>query len=271
MDKEIRELTKKGNNCYYINSKKRFQAYAEMIDADKKECFNFAYGMSYGGIGEHRDSRSGGSIHRKKGQVFINTFQGKMAEFALYRFFLSRNINIARPDVTKHKLGKWDSFDLEWQGKHISVKSTKSYGNLLLLEEKDWNAKGEYTPNIGLDNTKYDYTMLVRFEPDGEKIMRENQLMYLKDDEIPCNIKDILMEKVVNTTWSYDFPGFIYYSELVKMIRQRRIIPKGALLNGRIKMDASNYYFQTGDMHSLIEICTTNIDNKGAGLKDREW
>ena len=52
--------------------------------------------MSYGGEGAHRDSRSGGSMHRKKGQVFINTFQGKMAEYALYRFFLSKNIQMEK-------------------------------------------------------------------------------------------------------------------------------------------------------------------------------
>lgn len=252
LDYEAGELRIEGNN-YYVQDKKRFQAYVSVLQEDKTECFNFAYDMSYGKEGEHRDLRSGGSEHRKKGQIFINTFQGKMAEYALYRYFSNRNISMEKPDTKRYKLGKWDDFDLEVQGKHISVKSTKSYGNLLLLETKDWNDDGQYKPNIGNGNSKYDYTILVRFKPDGEKIMRINQLLYQKDNEIPDNIKEILKEKIYDEEWSYDFPGFIYFSELVKMIKQRRIIPKGAMLNGRTQMDAENYYFQTGNMHEIFE------------------
>lgn len=91
MDFEAGDLRIEDNN-YYVQNKKRFIKYAQIMDSDKKECFDFAYDMSYGKIGEHRDSRSGGLIHRKKGQIFINTFQGKMAEFGLYRFLISKNI-----------------------------------------------------------------------------------------------------------------------------------------------------------------------------------
>ena len=53
-----------------------------------------------------------------------------------------------------------------------SRKSTKSYGDLLLLETKDWNDDGEYIPNKDKGNFRYDYTILVRFSPDGEAIMK---------------------------------------------------------------------------------------------------
>ena len=257
MDYEAGELRIEGNN-YYVQKKKHFQAYASMMAEDKRECFDFAYDMSYGKEGAHRDSRSGGTVHRKKGQIFINTFQGKMAEYALYRYFQSKNIIMEKPDVERYNLGTWDSFDLDVQDKHISVKSTKSYGDLLLLETKDWNDDGYYKPNIKNGNSKYDYTMLVRFNPDGEKIMRENKLLYQNDNQISNNIKAILMEKIYNREWTYDFPGFIYYSELVRMIRQKRIIPQNAMLNGRTQMDAQNYYFQTGNMHAIVEAYTWN-------------
>lgn len=253
MDYQAGELHIEGNN-YYVRAKKRFSAYASIFAADKEKCFDFAYGMSYAKEGEHRDSRSGGTMHRTKGQIFINTFQGKMAEFALYRYLRSRQIEVEEPDVGKHKLGIWDSFDLDCQGKHFSVKSTKSYGDLLLLETKDWNANGEYKPNLSEGTAKYDYTVLIRFNPDGEKLMRENYLLYQKESEIPDNIKEILLEKIYSQTWTYDFPGFIYHSELVEMIREGCIIPKNAMLNGGTKMDAENFYFQTGNMHSMEEL-----------------
>ena len=261
VDYEAGDLRIEGNS-YHVQDKRKFLAYASMLAQDKAQCFDFAYGMSYGHTGEHRDSRSGGSEHRTKGQIFINTFQGKMAEYAVYRYLISRNIELPEPDTRTYELGKWDSFDLDVQGLHISVKSTKSFGDLLLLETKDWNENGEYKPNIENGTAKYDYTMLVRFTPDGEGIMKENRLLYQKDDDIPNGIRELLIEKVRDIQWKYDFPGFIYYSELIKMIRDKHIIPKNAMLNGRTKMDAENYYFQTGNMHSMMELYTGLVGQK---------
>lgn len=241
-------------NQYMISNPKKFLAYAQMLSSDKQQCFDFAYDMSYGGKGQHRDYRSGGSIHRTKGQVFINTFQGKMGEFALYRYLVDNKIYPSAPDCQKFNLGKWDSFDLKCQNKKISIKTTKHYGNLLLLETKDWNDDGEYIPNREDNDCKYEYTVLARFSPDGEEIMKNNNLLYQKDEEIPHNIKEVLIDVFKSINWEYDFPGFIYYSELVKMIRDRNIIPKGAILNGKKPMDAENYYFQTGNMHNISEL-----------------
>ncbi|MCR4750200.1 MAG: topoisomerase DNA-binding C4 zinc finger domain-containing protein [Lachnospiraceae bacterium] len=255
------DLLIEGSN-YYLQNKKRFLAYATILDTDKKSCFDFAYDMSYGEKGEHRYKRSGGSANRTKGQIFINTFQGKLAEYALYRYLLSKNIDTTAPDVSEYERGVWDAFDLDCQGKHISVKSTKSYGNLLLLEKEDWNEKGEYLPNKGSEVCTYDYTVLVRFYPDGEAIMKANHLLLQRDFEIPSNIHDILCEKVMNVTWQYDFAGFIYFSELVKMIKENHSIPKGSYLNGRTKMDADNYYFQAGNMHSMPELYTGTFGSK---------
>ena len=246
MDRQIERLRIEEDN-YYVQDVRRFEAYKDMIQEevqeDKRECFEFAYNMSYAKIGAHRDSRSGGTIHRTLGQIFINTFQGKMAEFALYRYLKNHQIDVKKPDVTEYGLGKWDSFDLECQGKYFAVKSTKFYGNLLLLETKDWSDNGEYVPNSSSGTVKYDYIVLVRLKPDGEELMRQNRLLYQREDEVPDDIKELLMEKICGEEWSYDFPGFIYHSELVKAIEERCVIPQNAMLNGKTKMDADNYYF----------------------------
>ena len=247
---------------YYVRNKRHFVAYTQMLAEDKKECFEFAFGMSYAKMGAHRDSRSGGTMHRTLGQIFINTFQGKMAEFAVYRYLLKHLIPVEKPDTEKYELGKWDTFDLECQGKRISVKSTKSYGDLLLLETKDWDKDGRYIPNLSDGKAAYDYTILVRFNPDGEQLMKQHSLLFQKESEIPANIQEILWEKVSGQNWSYDFPGFIYQSELVQMIQEQRIIPKGAMLNGKTKMDAENYYFQTGNMHPMWEIYMRDVDEE---------
>ncbi len=253
MDYQAGDLRIVGNN-YYVQNKRDFQGFGNVSLEDKLECFEFAYNMTYAQKGAHRDSRSGGEIHRTMGQIFINTFQGKLAEFALYRYLEECYIDVEKPDLEEYELGKWDAFDLDCQGKHFSVKSTKSYGDLLLLETKDWNENGEYIPNISVGTSKYDYTVLVRFKPDGESLMKKHSLLYQKEKEIPANIKEILEEIICKQNWTYDFPGFIYHSELVGMIHERRIIPKNAMLNGNTQMDAENFYFQTGNMHAMLEL-----------------
>ena len=260
-------------NSYYVNHPRDFVPYGTISNVDKFESFEFAYDMSYGKKGAHRAHRSGGSNVRAMGEIFINAFQGKLAEYALYRYFEKKNIYMKKPDTSVFKLGQWDSFDLECQGKHISVKSTKSYGNLLLLETADWNDEGEYKPNKESGASKYDYTVLVRFKPDGEDLMKQNKLLYQKDEEIPEDIKGILIEKIRNVYWTYDFPGFIFYTELVKMIRDKQILPKEAMLNGSTKMDAENYYYQTGKMHPLSDSFTLTERTKtehSSDLLERE-
>jgi hypothetical protein len=37
----------------------------------------------------------------------------------------------------------------------------------------------------------------------------------------------------------------------LKIIQEKQVIPQNALLNGKIKMDANNYYVQSGDLYSL--------------------
>jgi len=186
-----------------------------------------------------------------------------MAEFALYRYLEKNNIIVDKPDLDEYGLGKWDLFDLECQGKHFSVKSTKAYGELLLLETKDWNEDGRYIPNIRTSNDIYDYTVLVRFSPDGEALMKQYDLLYQKEEDISYDkIRKSLIEVIYQKNWIYDFPGFIYHSELVDAIKERRIIPKNAMLNGKRKMDAENYYFQTGNLHPMLELYTPNIEHE---------
>lgn len=79
--------------------------------------------MSFGGCGAHKSYRSGGQKNRTKGEIFINTFQGKLAEYAVYQYFISQNINTNEPDISTFNLGTWDSFDLEINNFRIAVNS----------------------------------------------------------------------------------------------------------------------------------------------------
>jgi len=248
------KLENRNSNEYYINSTKRFKEGNIFKEGTIKKVFDFAYEMAFGN-GEHRDHRTGGLLNRKKGQIFINTFQGKLSELGVYNlFFIKPEVykKLSQPDFDVYGLGVWDDSDIELDTIKFSIKSTKFYGNLLLLETKDWNRQGEYIPNINTNkNAKYDYFVLVRIKPDGEKLMKSNKVLYSESI-----YREDLYQIVKSSKWEYDIVGYITNSDLQFIIKNNFILPQNSLLNGKILMDAENYYIQSGDMKdfkSLIQ------------------
>ncbi len=63
---------KQENNSYFIEHKKSFQSGNLFHSKTIERVFEFAYAMTFG-EGEHRDHRTGGTLKRKRGQIFINT------------------------------------------------------------------------------------------------------------------------------------------------------------------------------------------------------
>lgn len=208
---------------------------------DISMCFNFAYDMTFGGNGEHRNHRSGGQHNRRNGEIFANTMLGKMCEFALYNE-LKNSHKINEPDLKTAPLGVWDTFDFKVDEKIVSVKSTKSYGQLLLLEKKDWNSNGVYLPN----NERYDYTFVIRIKNDPESIMKKHKKFYI--DSIDRNE---LWSFFASEKIGYDVPRYILNNELCHLIRNNFSIKQGELLNGSTTMDADNYYCHLANMHEI--------------------
>ncbi len=226
----------------YISKAKSFCTLSSLSIEEVRKCYDFAFNMTFGNRGEHRNHRSGGTHNRKNGEIFANTFLGKLCEFAVYRQ-LSYKYEINEPDLSEWELGKWDACDFRIQDKSLSVKSTKYFGNLLLLELKDWSNIGGYLPN---DNQQYDFTFLVRIKNDPESLMKQNRILYSDVQE-----RENLWKIFEANGWEYDVPGYITLNELIYLINNEFIIYKGDLLNGKTPMDATNYYCQSGDMHNI--------------------
>lgn len=232
----------------YINSRKNFNAIGTFKLETIKKTIDFAYAMSFGMNGEHRSYRSGGTHSSKNGEIFANTFQGKLSEFAIYNS-LHKSFELAKPDLSTYGLGEWDDYDFVINNKKISIKSTKSFGNLLLLETKDWNESAEYIPNIGKGTAVYDIFILVRVEPYCEDVLKKIRALYLNSES-----KEKLETAILSLEWKYDVPGFITQEDLKYAIDNKHIIRQGDMLNGKTKMDAENYYVQAGDMKDLQQI-----------------
>lgn len=235
-------------STYHITSKKNFLDQVilpEHIGAS----FEFAFNMSFGNAGHHRNHRTGGNLKRKNGEIFINAYQGKLAEFAFYNWLKSKNMEVDLPDLRVFGEGIWDDSDFKIGGKCISIKSAAFFSNLMLLETEDWDQQGNYIPNSGTAHANYDYFVLIRIKPDGKKVMKENRLYYAEEVE-----KDLLTQIIIKEKWFADLAGFATKADIQHVIRNQHIIPKQALLNGKIPMDASNYYLQSGDLRPIEEL-----------------
>lgn len=235
-----------GNN-YNVDNRVRYNG-IEINNDYIQEAFDFAWDMSFGRRGMHRDHRAGGRHKRKNGEIFVNTFQGKLSEFAIYQEFTRNRLDINYPDLDVNPLGQWDNYDFMVNNNSISIKSTKSFGNLLLLECEDWDVNGRYIPNMNNNgNESYDYFILVRISSNIENSLKKERLFYSND----CDY-NTLQQLVFNDDLSFDIPGYLTIDRFVNDINNgNNIIHQGNILNGRTTMDADNYYYESGELQDI--------------------
>lgn len=246
------KLFTKDSFNYSIPKKKKFNP--RLIDADCiNEALIFSYKMTYGKDGEHRRHRSGGSHQRKSGEVFCDTFQGKLAEFYTYQRFKENGISSSKPDLDTWELGKWDDVDLVVSNKLINIKSMAFFSNLLLLETKDWDDSGLYIPN----KTHYDYFIIVRIKPDIKSVFRSKRLLYT-DDILFEDLKELILSQ----GFEADIPGYIDNNKLIEIIKIKQILPKGSILNKSTEMDADNYYLISDDFDNIFKLKNLLIDTQ---------
>ena len=79
--------------------------------------------------------------------------------------------------------------------------------------------------------------------------MKSKRLFYTNSVD-----RDALMRLIAGETWTLDIAGGATSEMVKKMITSGMILPQRALLNGRVEMDAENYYIQAGSMMSPDEI-----------------
>lgn len=231
-------------------TKLEFEPIGTIAHKDVEQVLNFAWAMSYG-AGYHRDHRQGGSHKRSNREILADAFQGKIAEYAVCYCLRKYGFEVDEPDLCVHGKNVWDSVDIVCNGRHLSIKSTKAKGQLLLLEKEDWNDQGCYIPNINSGEkgktAEFDYHVLVRIRPSCEDILPSNAIHY--GSEPPKEVKDIFLSQ----SWEYCMPRYISRDELIYLIKEKYILKKGSYLN-KTKMDADNYYVKAHNMHELSEI-----------------
>ena len=214
---------KKTQQEYEISSKNNFFSLINFSLDEINSVLFFSYQMAFTDKGEHRKRRSGGQHNRKPGEIFADTFQGKLAEIGVKKFFNENGLECGEINFETWQLGKWDTSDLEINGKKINIKSSKHFANLLLLEVKDWDEQGLYLPNSDSGNSKYDYFIFVRIKPVIENIMKKLRLYYSSKAELAE-----LKESIEKENWSCDIPGYITLDDLRHIIKENFINVNGA-------------------------------------------
>lgn len=235
----------------YVNCQKTFTPIIRLSNEDVQQSYNFAYDMA--SVNKHREYRTGGTHHRRKMEVFVSAFCGKLSEFAVHDYLTQQGICVEPPDLEIYERGTWDSEDLVLYQNYneelirctATIKSTKSFGNLLLLEKEDWDSEATYIPS----EEQYDIFILVRTNMDLEKVLKRQKMLYTDDIKESALVSAI--QEAAKDGFLFDIPGYLYRSDLVKVIRARQVIRKDQMLNGRTKMDADNYYVQAGNMRDI--------------------
>ncbi|MFD2908364.1 hypothetical protein ACFSX9_06410 [Flavobacterium ardleyense] len=194
------------------------------------KCVEFAGIMAYG-EGFHNPNSFGANTNcRKEKEIFKNTLQGKIAELAFYNYMAKAGFKPdAIPDFGVWGKGKWEDCDFTFKNGaiNVSIKSTKHFGNLLLLEKDRYNENGEYLEAVEKSQPiKHHYIFMIRVKG----VEKDNPAEYLAPYE---NI-------------SVEVTGYITNDCFKKLIHQNQLIKKGLIIG--IPMIVDNYYTCSSDL-----------------------
>jgi hypothetical protein len=215
-----------------LEGKKKFISNTVLKSQSILKCVDFASNMAYG-KGHHQAKSFGGDNYtRENKEIFINTLQGKIAELGFYNLMYSNGLVPDKlPDFGVWGKGKWEDCDFEFENGRIkvSLKSTKFFGNLLLLEKNRYNLNGEYIePANGIAPIKHDFIFFSRVKG----VDSHNPADYIQPFDISCEIT-----------------GFITHSQFLQIIKSGQIINKGVRLG--IPMIVDNYYVVASELSPI--------------------
>lgn len=247
MKRAIIMPTKLENGYLPHSAKKPYKADIVLSRQDYSTVFDFAHEMAFGS-GYHRSNRSGGSQKRNPNLIFRDVMEGKIGEFALYRYLESNNILVTPPDCSVHSKGVWDGGDFQFRNSfNISMKTSKHFAQLLLLEAKDYYIENDRVL-YKHDNHSPDAIVFARTCNDIASFMKENNWTQVKD------MKEDMYQAAKTTC---EITGYITNKDLKNLIQHDFLIKKGNKLNGSVRMDANNYYIPAKEMKSKENLCET--------------
>lgn len=216
------------------SDKKTFVPDTKLKPESILKCLDFAKEMAYGN-GHHKSQSFGGKSHnRNSSEIFINTFQGKLAELAVYNQLSNLGLHPDKlPEFDVWGKGKWEDCDFTLNNETVrcSVKSTKFFGNLLLLEKEKYNEKGEFLETEDLKPRPYDFTFLARVAG----VKNPDPKTYLNSNDIEVEVT-----------------GFLSHEKFLQVIAEKQFINKGTIVGTPLIVD--NYYIFAKDLADIKDL-----------------
>lgn len=244
--------TKLQNGYLPREAKKPYSEDIKLSSEDFSVIFDFAYEMAFGS-GYHRSNRSGGSQRRNANLIFRDVMEGKIGEFGVYRYLEDNGVRVTPPDCEVHGKGVWDGGDFQFRNQHnISVKTSKHFAQLLLLEAEDYYVDNN-TVFYKNDKNPDDIIIFTRTKNNIGSFMKDNK---------GVDMKDIKWDMYHSSNISCEITGYINNKDFKNLIDYKFIIHKGTKLNGKVPMDADNYYIPAKEMKSKENLCRTLLSVK---------
>tara|TARA_B100000131_G_C18119881_1_gene612546 strand:- start:2880 stop:3803 length:924 start_codon:yes stop_codon:yes gene_type:complete len=192
-----------------------------------------------------KDTRSGGTKKRQKGERIYSNFQGKMAERILYDDLPNKD-DFNDIDLELLPRGEWDNSDISSKDGRINfnVKSGLDFHQILLLTEKDYDTEGRYKHHKENSKVEKEIFAYVRLKLDRKELISKFSI-YSKEEFTDYFIKKYPIIE-------YD----IFFSDshrIKQAIRNGNIICRGCMLEGNTSMDANNYYLLVYNMDQTLE------------------
>ena len=258
--------------------RKKFEG--KRIPSEKEFLSNAEFACKIVFAGWHRDHRTGGTIKRSDREKIVDVMSGKIAESVVCEALREIGVEVSDPDRSVFGKGKWDDGDLTAVSKfgkelRISVKVTKSFGQMLFLEKDDWGPYGNYLP--GTDEKRVgtlvrkatdergrfiagrlttdekaemglcDRTYVVRIASEFYDALNEAVRIATEDSGFDAE-KFIEAVRPVRNKCFCEVSGYLFQAELSRVIQEGHMIEKGERFGERTVMDASNYYVHIADL-----------------------
>lgn len=241
LEKKFSTLQEVDNNIFRINPAniKKFTPLRGDLNEYITDCVNWGFDNEFKGNEEH-------ALKTKRAIL------GKFGEFGIYKFLKESGYDVSYPDLKVRKKGEWDDGDLLLGEGKINIKTTKHFGNLLLLKKDDWDSEGNYNWGLKIHpdgtrekylDTSYKYFFLCRIKPDIDDLIEIDEK----------TSKDQIIDQLSNLRIQADIPGFINIYDFRKIISEDIHIKKGQSIGAR-KFSEDLYYCQAGELRSIDQI-----------------
>lgn len=194
--------------------------------------------------GHIKSFRNGGIQKRSIQQKFVDTFQGKLAEFVFYGLCKEQSIITPLPDCSVLGKGEYDDGDFCINNKNISIKSVRPNAKYLLLEEQSYNDDG--LENIFHPPKKNDFFCLIKLG-----YMFNNKMESIDHFIKHKNINpQLILNEEEQKLFKANFCGYITFDDFLYLIKNKSIMEKGYMIGPSCPLDASNYYCKINKLRS---------------------